>query len=57
MSLKTAVGEVFPRWQGSVVDLAKVSSYLACGHGKSKPRAITFCKRYASSASVMKLGR
>ena len=34
MGLKTAVGEVFPRWQGSVVDLAKVSSYLARRNGK-----------------------
>ena len=56
MGLKTAMGEVFPRWQRGTVDLVRSAAGQYGRNEGPKPRDFTFCKRYASSVSVMKSG-
>ena len=53
MGLETTMGEVFPCWHGSTFDLGTLAATSVV---KMRGQRFTFCRRYVSSASVMKLG-
>ncbi len=47
------MGEVFPCWYGSTFNLEILAATSVV---EMRGQKFTFCRRYASSASVMKLG-